>query len=98
MLNSKGSRKEPIYENKKTKEGLAKRLELLSRYYKETEEIASLVFSDKKLSRIADDVIDALCLAVSGMIGIRNGFKSIPENPMKDNKGITMQMVYSEPE
>lgn len=41
-----------------------------------------------------DDVIDALCLAVIGMLGTKNGFATIPKKPMKDSKGILMQMVY----
>lgn len=95
MLNYNEGSNKPIYENKKTKEGIQKRLDLLEKYYDKTREIENMIFSDSKLSKIKDDVIDALCLAVVGRLGIKNGFKTLPENPMKDDRGIEMQMVYS---
>lgn len=94
ILNFNGDSPEPIYENKKTKEGMDKRLELLSKYYSKTEDIKAYIHSDPTLYSIRDDVVDALCLAVIGMLGIKNGFSAIPEKPMEDNKGILMQMVY----
>ncbi|WP_419762031.1 hypothetical protein [Clostridium beijerinckii] len=44
--------------------------------------------------REIDDVIDALCLAITGVIGLENGFETILEVPMDDKRGIKMQMVY----
>lgn len=95
MLNAKINGPEPIYDNKKTPTGIEKRLDLLSKYYDRTDEIRELIHSDAKLKRFKDDVIDALCLAVTGMLGFENGFMTIPENPMKDSMGILMQMVYA---
>ncbi|WP_026886848.1 DUF429 domain-containing protein [Clostridium beijerinckii] len=46
--------------------------------------------------REIDDVIDALCLAITGVIGLENGFETISEVPMDDKRGIKMQMVYGE--
>lgn len=86
----------PIYEKKHTYEGIKKRIELLSRYYDKTEDIVTYTTNDHKLKNCLDDVIDALCLAVTGMVGIENGLISIPENPMMDQMGIMMQMVYAE--
>jgi predicted RNase H-like nuclease len=94
MLNSNCNGPEPIYDNKKTQPGIDKRLELLSRYYNRTDEIRELVYSDS-FKKYKDDVIDALCLAVTGMLGYENGYKTIPENPMEDRMGILMQMVYA---
>lgn len=94
MLNFNGILAEPIYKNKKTVEGMEKRLNLLSKYYKKTEEIKTLIFSKSGLKTIKDDAIDALCLAVTGMLGFKNGFKTIPENPVKDSREILMQIVY----
>jgi len=92
MLNSG----EPLYENKKTYEGTRKRIELLRQYYEKTESMIAFVNKDPKLSKCMDDVVDALCLAVTGMIGVKKeGSKRIPENPMMDAKGILMQMVYA---
>lgn len=91
MLNSG----EPLHENKKTYEGTRKRIELLRHYYDKTEEIIVYASSNQKLRNLMDDVVDALCLAVTGMIGLENGLKSIPEEPMIDAKGLLMQMVYA---
>lgn len=96
MLNFDGKNPVPIIENKKSKEGMNKRLDLLSKYYDKTEEIKSIIFSNPTLKNMKDDIVDALCLAVIGKLGLENGFKTIPENPMKDNKNIIMQMVYAD--
>ena len=40
------------------------------------------------------DSIDALCLAVSGLLGLNNGFTSIPSDPVKDVRGLNMEIVY----
>jgi predicted RNase H-like nuclease len=95
MLNFNGVFSAPIYENKKTPEGMEKRLKVLSKYYDKTDEIKELIYSNPGLKAFKDDIIDALCLAVTGRIGFKNGFKTIPEMPMKDSRGILMQMVYA---
>lgn len=95
MINSNDNGPEPIYDNKKTSIGIERRLDLLSRYYEKTYEIRDLIHSEVKYKKFKDDVIDALCLAVTGMLGYENGFKSIPEYPMEDSMGILMQMVYA---
>ena len=41
-----------------------------------------------------EDVLDALCLAVSAKLGYENGFRTIPENPSCDSRGLKMQMVF----
>ena len=96
MLNFDGRMAMPIFENKKTEEGMERRLEVLSRYYEKTDEIREVLYSDDKLKGIKDDIIDALCLSITGMLGYKNGFKTIPQNPMKDSKGLFMQMVYAD--
>lgn len=92
MLNSG----KPILDNKNQPEGLRIRIELLSRYYDGTEEIIDYAKKHSKLRSCLDDVADALCLAVTGMLGLENGFTTIPENPKMDKQGILMQMVYAE--
>ena len=44
-----------------------------------------------------EDVLDALCLAVSAKLGCENGFRTIPENPTCDSRGLKMQMVFGTP-
>ena len=41
-----------------------------------------------------EDVLDAVCLAVSAKLGCENGFQTIPENPICDSQGLKMQMVF----
>lgn len=95
ILNFDGTINMAIFENKKTKEGMEKRIELLSRYYEKTGKIKELLYLDDKFKYIKDDIIDALCLAITGMLGYKNGFKTIPEDPMKDSRGMLMQMIYA---
>ena len=45
-----------------------------------------------------EDVLDALCLAVSAKLGCENGFKTIPANPSCDSRGLKMQMVLARTE
>ncbi|MGH4050329.1 MAG: DUF429 domain-containing protein [Clostridium sp.] len=85
----------PVIENKKLMEGQHKRLEIIRRYYPEANKVINKFLYDVPSRKKIDDVIDALCLAVIGKMGIENGTKRIPENPMMDSKGIMMQMVYA---
>lgn len=85
----------PLFENKKTYEGVRKRIELLSRYYEKTEELIAYVSGHDQLKTMMDDVMDAFCLAVTGMLSLEKGLKRIPESPMEDKWGILMQMVYA---
>lgn len=41
-----------------------------------------------------EDVLDALCLAWSAKLGCENGFRTIPEKPTCDSRGLKMQMVF----
>lgn len=89
------NRNSPILENKKTLTGIKKRMDLLSRYYPES---YSVVKSFQKiapsvLSTKLDDVIDALALAVVGLLGLKNGFYTVPGNSMADSTGIKMQIL-----
>ena len=84
---------QPIMENKRTEEGEQKRLEVLQRYYPEARLVVDKYLADVPYRKKTDDVIDALCLAATGMIGYKNGFQTIPENPMMDKSGLRMQMV-----
>lgn len=42
-----------------------------------------------------DDIIDAAVLAITGILGLQNGFKSIPENPATDSLGLEMKMMVA---
>lgn len=86
----------PIMENKLTEEGQQKRLDILERYYPDSRRVVEKYLSDVPYRKKIDDVIDALCLAVTGKLIIELGLKTIPENPMMDARGILMQMAYGE--
>lgn len=84
----------PVYESKTTEEGQQKRLEILQRYYHPTKEVIKKFLSDVPSRKKVDDVIDALCLAITGKLIRENGPKTIPVEPMLDARGLLMQIVY----
>lgn len=86
----------PVLEDKKADVGQQKRLEILQRYYPNASRVVEKFLADVQYRKKKDDVIDALCLAVIGILGLNNGFRFIPENPMLDSQGILMQMVYAD--
>ncbi len=85
---------EAVLENKIKPEGQKKRLELLKRYYGESDLVIQKYLKDVPARKKIDDVIDALCLAIIGAIGLKNKFETIPKEPMEDSRGIKMQMIY----
>jgi len=85
----------PILDNRQTLLGVQKRMEALSKYYPESyavveqfQKISHLTMSSK-----LDHVIDALALAVIGVLGTKNGFFTIPTVPMEDSRKIKMQIM-----
>jgi predicted RNase H-like nuclease len=87
----------PINEAKNTSEGKGKdiRINILRQHYDKTTDFIEYVRNNPKLCKLEVDCIDALCLAVTGMLGLENGFNTIPENPRCDRRGLLMQMVYA---
>jgi len=92
---SKLNNNRPILEHKTSVEGQQRRLEILRKYYTEADRVVEKFLADVPFRKKTDDVIDALCLAVTGKIILEKGIKTIPEKPMMDDKGILMQMVYA---
>ena len=41
-----------------------------------------------------EDVLDAVCLALTAKLGCENGFQTIPDTPACDRRGLKMQMVF----
>lgn len=87
----------PVAEKKREPDGAMKRLDLLCRYESQSMLVIEL-FKQKYpfLATKTDDLLDALVLAVIGTIGLYNGFHTVPETPMQDQKGIAMQIVGAE--
>ena len=73
--------------SKHTDEGIELRTKILSKYVKN---VKALLMMTPKEAR--EDVLDALCLAVSAKLGV----KSIPENPQKDSFGLKMQILVAD--
>ncbi len=84
----------PLYNSKHTEEGFWDRVEVLEEFYDKTREFVSYISSHPILRSHQVDCMDALCLAVSGLLGLNNGFTSIPAAPTKDARGLNMEIVY----
>ena len=78
--------------NKSEKEGITDRVQVLSRYLQNLSE-EYVRTSAKKLGCKPDDILDAICLAVTANLDAQGRSEIIPENPSTDDKGIKMQMV-----
>ena len=52
-----------------------------------------VIRSAKRLGCKSDDILDAVCLAVTANLNAQGMAEIIPENPSTDNKGLKMNMV-----
>ena len=73
-------------------DGIEERIHLLRKYLPELS-LTKLTALEKCLKCNIDDIVDALCLAVSANIAAQGYFEIIPETPMSDETGLLMQMV-----
>ena len=87
------NKNKPVFEKKKTSIGVKTRLALLSEYYEESHEVVEQFQKNPGSASKTDDVIDALVLSVIGILGLRFGFTTLPEEPRKDAKGLYMQII-----
>ena len=76
-----------LHYSKHSKEGIAERINILMRY-----NVDPTQFLRQFTPKQHEDVLDALCLAVSAKLGV----KSIPENPQKDSFGLKMQILVAD--
>lgn len=84
---------EPVLESKLEEAGRKIRLRNLSHYFPEASSVVERFLSAVPGRKKADDVIDALSLAIMGKIGLEQGFTSLPESPETDRTGLKMQIV-----
>lgn len=84
-----------IGENKKTPEGLARRMAVLARYVEGAEDLlADVLRASSRRDVAADDVVDAMVCAVTAA-GVWDGsLRTLPEEPARDGRGLAMEMVY----
>ncbi|MFZ3172633.1 MAG: DUF429 domain-containing protein [Carboxydocellales bacterium] len=86
----------PLDDSKLDNGGLEKRINILKRYFSDSQLIIDTYLNQNKFRKKIDDVLDALCLAVVGRLGCENSFKTVPNLPYQDNTGLNMQIVAFE--
>lgn len=81
-----------VMSKKSNDDGLEERLSILRRYLPELSR-SMILNKSKELRCNRDDIIDAICLAVTGRLSTLGKAECIPEKPSKDSTGLMMQMV-----
>ena len=77
---------------KKTVEGLEERRRILEKYLKNGM-MDGIQVRVKELNCMPDDIMDAVCLAVSAALKAHGMYETIPEEPETDTRGLVMQMI-----
>ena len=78
--------------SKHTEEGLQERIAILRSY--DFDPVPLFIgFTPKQYA----DILDAFCLALSAKLGYEKGFRTIPEHPTCDSRGLKMQIVFGNP-
>lgn len=73
----------PMIYGKKTKEGSKERIEILKKHYDNTEEIIDFALRNYMRKELAlDDIVDALCMAVIGLMGLKGEFEVVGDEAM----------------
>ena len=80
--------------SKNKKEGLCERRKILISYNLDVTCIEKSILNDWKKEISRDDILDALAAVTTGKLGYPNKFKTLPDAPLKDARGLSMEMVY----
>jgi predicted RNase H-like nuclease len=86
----------PLMSKNPLPEGLQERVRLPSEYFTQAEQAMAEIKS-RYPRQLLDDFMDAMVLSVIGRLGVQHGFSIIPQQPVRDSRGIPMEIVYSEP-
>ena len=87
--------KNPLLHNKKPKEGIGERLEILRHYSLNTDAIYNESLGEYLRKTVdCDDILDALVAALTAKIGYPKKYRTLPVKPQKDSQGLNMEMVY----
>lgn len=81
-----------VMSKKSTEEGMEERISILSKCLP-TIDRNEIVVTAKRFRCNVDDILDAICLAVTANLVMQGKYEVIPEEPMRDETGILMQMV-----
>ena len=78
-----------LLHSKHSDEGIKERIRILLKYG-----IDPTPLFAQDMAKQREDVLDALCLALSAQLGCQNGFHTIPPKPTEDSTGLKMQMCF----
>lgn len=81
-----------VLSKKSELEGILERIRILSKYSNDIN-FHKIELAAKNYKCNIDDIIDAICLAVSANFVHQGEYMVIPESPMMDETGLIMQMV-----
>lgn len=81
-----------VMTNKSEMHGLMERVQILSQFFPNLS-VDSISVRAKELHCNRDDIVDAVCLAVTANLDLQGDTKVIPKDVMVDNHGLKMQMV-----
>lgn len=87
----------PMRHAKKTPDGIKERLSLLQRIEGRTGTIYQIGLEQFARQQVArDDILDALANAVTA-VRLKTTGTTLPESPLRDRRGLAMEMVYARP-
>lgn len=81
-----------VMSKKSDPEGMYERIQILNQYIPDLA-LNKISLAAKNYRCNVDDIIDAICLAVTANLAEQGLCEAIPANPMKDDTGLYMQMV-----
>jgi predicted RNase H-like nuclease len=85
----------PMTHPKRTAEGAAERLAVLTAHFPDARQVVDSVLSAHgRGTLLQDDAIDALVGAVTARIGVED-LQTLPDKPELDGRGLRMEMVYT---
>jgi predicted RNase H-like nuclease len=86
---------EPLQQKKKTKKGLRHRLDLIAQRHKDAKDRFRELKEEYRRNEVdEDDIVDAMVLAHFAWKSREEELKTLPEQPPKDETGITMAINY----
>ena len=81
-----------LMSRKKEEPGPSHRIDVLSEFL-DKKELFGMYDKAKELHCNQDDLIDAICLAVTGALYAHGEYETIPVEPKVDEKGLLMQLI-----
>lgn len=89
---------QPLLSRKIEPAGLNDRLAVLARHFPAARQCLSSLRARNIPDSTYHDFLDAMVLAVMGLMGARRGFETIPPVPLRDRRGLRMEIAYCRPE